>query len=205
MYSTGNSPGPLRGDGRARSSTKEWNMEMKPVCTKKGLLLLRVIVVLIIGGFGGWFVHSQGLLQTSFLGRISQTIGIPLVPVGIEFAAILIAYVMIADSWNCRIDFMPDHLLIRDHFGISKISYDNIESTKVVAYGAGIKLKNPADWLNSFQGSESRHAKLIKSSGVLKAVYGCDLCIKKICLDIRPERFLQQVNEHLADRAKVSG
>jgi len=173
------------------------NMETKPVRTKKGQLLLKGILILGIGGFGGWFIHSQGILQSSFLGRLSQSTGIPLVPLGIVFIAAVVSFLMVADNWNCRIDFNSDHLLVRDQFGISKVYYDNIASTKVVSYGAGIIMKDPALWLNSFQGSISRHAKLIKSSGFLKATYGCDLCIKKVCLDVGPERFLQLVNEHL--------
>ena len=179
-------------------------MVIKPICTKKGELLLKAIIVLAIAGFCAWFVHVQGFLQSSALGKASQALGIPLVPLGIGFIAIVISFLMISDNWFCRIDFNADHLLIHDQFGISKVYYNNIESTQLVTYGAGIILKDPADWLNSFQGSLSRHAKLIKSSGFLKTAYGCDLCIKKICIDIGPERFLQLVNERLANRTKES-
>jgi len=170
--------------------------------SKRSMLLLQAALALLLAGFAGWMAQSWRVLQSSPLGKLSVQTGVPVIAVAVWGLAVILIGTIVLDNWNFRIEFCPDHMLISDRLGSTRVHYDNIERSKRVAYyGAGIVLKDAAKWLASFEGKQSGFDKLCKTSGLLKASYDCDLCIKSVRLNVGVERFLALVDE----RAMRSG
>ena len=163
--------------------------------SKRGLLFAQAILALIAAAMTGWMMQSWSVLQSSALGKLSVDTRLPVIAGVTWVLAIVIIGTVLLDHWNFQIEILDDHLLVHDRLGTTKIRYDNIKETRKVSYGAGIALKNPAAWLESFEGKQAGFDKLCRMSGFLKGTYGCDLCIKKVRLDLGVERFLALLDE----------
>jgi hypothetical protein len=169
--------------------------------SKRSLLFGQAILALAVAAMAGWLMQSWSLLRSSLLGKLSVSTGLPVIAGVVWVLSTAVIATVLWDHWNFRIQVLDDHLLVCDRLGTTKIRYDNIERTQKVAFGAGIALKDPAKWAESFVGKQSGFDKLCKNSAVFKSVYGCDLCIKAVRLDIGVDRFLALLN----DRAVTPG
>jgi hypothetical protein len=163
--------------------------------SKRRLLLGEALLALAAAAVIGPLMQSWRVLQSSALGKLSVSLGLPMIALIIWALAIAVIGTVLLDHWNFRIELHDDYLLVCDRLGTTKVHYDNIERTEKVSSGAGIALKDPARWIASFEGKQSGLEKLCKISGFLKGVYGCDLCIKPVRLDIGVEPFIALLNE----------
>jgi len=177
--------------------------EATVIRSKRGVLVGEAILAVAAAAVIGWLLQSWTWLQSSALGKLGNDTGLPMIAGAIWVVAGAVIATVLSDHWNFRIQFFDDHLLVCDRLGTTEVHYDNIERTEKLAYGAGIVLKDPAKWIGSFQGKQSGFEKLCKASGIFKGVYGCDLCIKTVRIDIGVDRFIALLNERALTGAPV--
>jgi hypothetical protein len=131
------------------------------------------------------------LLETSPLGRLSATLGLPVGGAALGFVGFTIAIATAIDNWAFSVRVGETGLEIVERLGKTQIRYANIEALKLIpAYGAGIALKDKNEWLNAFAGSVSNREKLARISAVLAATYGCDIAFVNKRLKCGSQAFL---------------
>jgi hypothetical protein len=162
--------------------------------SKRSLLLTQAIVALTIFAGAGWLAQSWDVLRSSALGKVGTSTGLPAIAITVWMLGIAIIVTVLLDHWNFQIHVLDDRLLICERLGKTTVFFDNIDHAGKVRLGAGIALKDSAKWLETFEGKPSGLQKLCRTSGFLKGIYGCDICIKPIRLDIGVDEFLAMLN-----------
>ena len=158
---------------------------------------MKAILGFAAAAVAGWLLQSWEYLQSSALGHLSTNTHLPVIEIAVWGVGVALVGTVLLDHWNFCIELRDDHLLISERLGTTRLYYDNIEEVAKVPLGAGISLKDRATWLDSFQGRKSGLEKLYKISALLKRAYGCDLCIKKVRLDIGVEPFVALLHERV--------
>jgi hypothetical protein len=161
------------------------------ITSNKLAIVAQSAAILLVFAAGGAAVEYLDVFDSSILGRLSTTVGLPVAGTALGLVGLAIAITTAIDSWAFRIVASDTGLEIVERLGTTRVRYENIDSLKLIpAYGAGIALKDKDEWLNGFVGRVENRDKLAKISGVLSAAYDCDIAFVNKRLKCGSQAFL---------------
>jgi hypothetical protein len=167
------------------------------VHSRRGRLLTNAMAVVIIGIVAGVWLQSWPVIQSSPLGRLSSSTGLPVIALVVSALAIWLGATIALDGWNHRVTFGPHGLTIHDAHGTFSVSYSDVECVKEAPLGSvAIALRDPESWLNSLaSGAELRR----RMAGAIRQAHGADMLLHASELHVGASKFVDLV------RARVSG
>jgi hypothetical protein len=161
------------------------------ITSNKLAIVGQSLAMFAVFAVGGITVEYLDLFESSVLGRLSASSGLPLAGIALGLVGLAIAVTMAIDSWSFKLVAGDTGIEIVERLGKTRVRYDNIEAlTLIPAYGAGIALKDKNEWLNAFAGSASNRDKLARISAVLSGAYGCDIAFVNKRLQCGSKAFL---------------
>jgi hypothetical protein len=185
---TGAGTNAVKAERRSHESQKRVTQE---ITSNKLAIVGQSLAVFVGFGMGGIAVEYLDVFESSVLGRLAVSSGVPVAGIAVGFVGLAIAVTTAIDSWSFRIVAGDTGIELVERLGKTRARYTNIESlTLIPAYGAGIALKDRNEWLNGFVGRADNREKLVKISGVLSATYGCDIAFVNKRLKCGTQAFL---------------
>jgi len=170
----------------------------------RGALLRSALVTIVVPAAIGLLLQRAGILENSPLGALGRTTGLPMVALAGIALGVLIAVVLLKDGWKHRVVLGERDLVIRNELGTSRVSYENIAAAREVPSGAGITLKDPAAWMETFEGSASGRRKMAQLSALTTRAWGCEVAIAHKFLAVGPGQFVEQVRARAGLSAPAS-
>jgi hypothetical protein len=166
------------------------------IASNKTAIILQAAAIVVVCALAGAALEYSGFLRTSVLGRLTATVGVPVVGLAIGLVGVAIAVATTIDSWSFRVRLNESGLEIVERTGRSQVRYSNIAGLKLIpAYGAGIALKDKDEWLNAFAGTPASRDKVARISGVLAATYGCEIAFVNKRLRCGSNAFLEMLSQ----------
>lgn len=146
------------------------------VRSRRGRLVAQGMALGLAGLVLGIALQSWEALSTSAVGRLGQTLGVPLIALVVTAVSLIVAVTWTRDGWVHSIVLEPDQMAVRDGVGRYRVPYSDIAEVKRVPLGGvAIKLQEPEIWMGRL--SENRALRQ-RAAAVLRRGYDADLLIK---------------------------
>lgn len=155
--------------------------------------LFQAISAVAISALIGWLLQLWDAVGTSPLGHVDSQLPIPLVFCTMVAIGIVIALLLVKDSWNHRIELNEQDMVVKDGLGTISILYSEIVEVKAIPWhGVGIAVMDSEQWLSRQCDAPPRQRQI---SGFLQSTRGVDIVLLNKNLETGTDRFVEILQE----------
>jgi hypothetical protein len=170
---------------------------------RRSKLVAQALGVIAGGVLAGGTVESTGVLARSPLGKLGAVTGTPIVAFAISGVALVLAIVLVRDSWSRRIVVGAGSLSVRDNLGQYALPYANIHEVKPVPLGGVIVVLRDLDlWLASASGNREIRRR---TAEFISETYGGHVCFYAKHLSIGAPAFIALLRDRIGACVERAG